>query len=400
MHRTIDSLLRLLGAAIVLPAILGAASCTKSGSLPAAGSGTAEVTVRFNPSDATKVSDTSSREGETSVASADILVFRSGTGALDVRHRATGAELSSLSARIEVVPGLKRIFVVANAPESLTEGVTDEAGLLSRTSSFSDNAYGSFLMVGAHRGDIELTSGAGSSNAVSVELRRLAARVKVERIEGAFTSPALAAEGLRIRRVFLSNVPASARAFNGGCADVFGTPYARPVPDGELSGYYDYALPGAGDLLNRGVPATGKEVVVDAPADLTAKVFADGEGVLYGAGALPDNAWVPEGGLFLYTYPNGNEPAGEPGVHDLTTKLVVEAETGGETCWYPIVLPYTQPNWAYTVNRISLTRRGSDDPDLPVWSAQCSFTVTVTDWATGEIVGSYNRPDGLGGFIM
>ena len=67
--------------------------------------------------------------------------------------------------------------------------------------------------------------------------------------------------------------------------------------------------------------------------------------------------------------------------------------TGGNTItyYYPLSIPYIQPNYAYTIGDVKIKRLGSLDPFTPVSTAECTFTVKVRDWDAGDIIGEFNN---------
>ena len=78
---------------------------------------------------------------------------------------------------------------------------------------------------------------------------------------------------------------------------------------------------------------------------------------------------------FFYCYPN--ETATK-------TRLVIEAEIGGYTYYYPLTLDEVAANTAYTYN-LTITRLGSDSPNVPVADGAVNFTVTVKDWVVQNV---------------
>lgn len=367
------------------------------------------LSVSFSAEVPTRASDLKATEEENRLNSVDVFVFRASssgtTAALEAHRRANKAELAAKTVRLEVIPGNKHVYAVANVPESLTSPVTDEASLKALFATFPMNSNGSFVMVGSPAGESNLTVGT-AGNEVSVTLRRLVARVKLEKIEAAFPAAVEASTTLKVLRVYLTYVPKRVPLVNGDVDDVFGTPSDKSLDGRTYKDFYEYPVPEAGEdrlgraengFYNPGVLQNGKVKVESSVAAITER---SANVALYGAGAPADHSWTPDGDLFLYAYPNPSVPVYEPRVHDFTTKLVIEAEVNGTVCWYPIRLPYTQPNCAYTINGIKITRPGSDDPNFPVYVSQCEVSMTVSDWTTGEFLGSYNHPDGDNGFIM
>lgn len=363
--------------------------------------------------------DTAALSGEKAINSLEIFIFRASTGGddglLDAYKKATAAEIAAATGTdgiaMDATTGPKHIFAVANAPERLAASVTSEADLLAAISEFDENTRTSFLMVGSPGVENVLQSGNAPANRIGISLRRLVARVKVEQISGDFASPALRQKDFRVRRIFLAYAPKQAKLVNGSYEDVFGTAESFSAGGVTLPRYYRFALPSeqAEDTNGYHTPAVvggnGQVAVTAAThaAELTAREYTPAEGMLFcspggSTPALPGNKMTPQ--LYLYMYPNGADQATVEGTADFTTKLIIETEMQGTIYYYPISLGYTQPNHAYTVNDVRITRLGSTDPNLPVTTASCSFTIQVSDWETGDIIGSFNNEKNENNFVF
>ena len=73
---------------------------------------------------------------------------------------------------------------------------------------------------------------------------------------------------------------------------------------------------------------------------------------------------------FFYCYPN---------LTDTNTRLVIEAEIGGQIYYYPIVLDQVLPNNQYSYN-VVLTRLGADSPDASLDRSVYTLKITMKDW--------------------
>lgn len=394
--------------ALVAGAAFICASCNKqeqpSGVMPDGSE--ARLTLRYPaPSGMvqTRASDLEQTEGEIKVNTLDILVFRADeSGRLDARHRATEEELSSRSASVSCPVGDKDIFLVANVPESFAfEGVT-ESYLKSYLCRLSDNSRSSFVMIGTPGRVVSLVSGT-EGNDVTVELRRLAARVSVRSIKAEFTSPAQRALPFRVKRIMLGYVNGTAPLCFGDVFDPFG---AREdgTDASRKEGYYYWPAPETdGGFVNPAVlDAEGKLVASGSDADRDLTVWPmehldeDGDvvedGWLYPVKGRVTGEW--SGRALLYAYPNASRRSAK--YNDRTTKLIIETEFDGVTYWYPFSIPDMQPNTAYTFSSITLLRLGNLDPDQPLDTDQVDVHVEVLDWENGTVSGSYN---GRGGYM-
>ena len=67
------------------------------------------------------------------------------------------------------------------------------------------------------------------------------------------------------------------------------------------------------------------------------------------------------------------------------TRLVLKTRLGDDTYYYPITLPVLEPNKSYEIENLTLTRPGSDDPDVPVTFTDCTFDINVLPWTSVEV---------------
>ncbi len=202
-----------------------------------------------------------------------------------------------------------------------------------------------------------------------------------------------------------------ARYVNGNHSNVFGTEESgtlKPFPEGYGTDakYYHFAVPAANgsdtngfyNWADAGSFKSGDAFPInESTKELTAKLFGADEILLYagnsGKTEQTGNKLVMNHSF--YAYPNSSEPAATQDETDMTTKLIIETEyTEGETSktyYYPISIPFMQPNYAYTIGTVTLHRLGSETPFKPVSSSDCSFEITVRNWDTGDIVGKFNH---------
>ena len=393
------------------------------------------VNIKGNFANTKATPDVGTHNNEDMLSSVEVFVFdaRSGSvglGLLEAYKKAEASEMIGTNqAKLEfnTSTGAKHIYVVANAGRNAAEATSPqlgasigtEAALKAAISEFSDNAQQHFLMVGA--ASKELAAGNAGVNNVNIEAKRLVSRIKIESVTGAFTSPALQQSDFKVTRVYLMNVPRQAKYVNGDANDVFGVAGAtalsttdsgypaRFVASASLP-YYAFATPAASasapngmyawmakegwsaaalNTLLNGLPETVKKLTY---AETTAPnhLFVNPDSH---AQMCPQHKW--EAGLYFYAYPNSSVPAIAMDATDHTTKVVIETEltTGGNTItyYYPLSIPYIQPNYAYTIGDVKIKRLGSLDPFTPVSTAECTFTVKVRDWDAGDIIGEFNN---------
>lgn len=61
-------------------------------------------------------------------------------------------------------------------------------------------------------------------------------------------------------------------------------------------------------------------------------------------------------------------------------KLVLKVNLGGETCYYPVPLGAVTVNRRYTIPAVTITRRGTDNPNGQLLTSMANFTLNVADW--------------------
>lgn len=331
---------------------------------------------------------------------------------LEAYKKASGSELSSSSSAVlnfNASTGLKHIYVLVNAKEAIGKSITTEKQLKEQMAYFEDYRENSLLMVGG----VEVTLNSGNDNDIAVPCRRLVSKIRLGSVESAFESEAMKNLGFSLDRVFLMNVPKKVRLINGDAKDIFGisgtnaftsgesrfpegfipaikdssTPlpfYLFDTPDisaSSLSGFYNWY---EDDEFRQNKP-----VRVSEPASALTLYTPSSEGNI-----LNPNRTLPVDKNF-YTFPNPYTPSKAENEIDYVTKLVIETtlqiDGRAKKYYYPISIPYTQPNYFYNIDKLIIKRLGSDNPSHPVTTAQCSFNVTVTDWFTGKIVGEFSN---------
>ena len=217
------------------------------------------------------------------------------------------------------------------------------------------------------------------------------------------------------------NVPKQAKYVNGDAVDVFGVAGANALestdagypaiftPSGSLK-YYAYKVPAASSaaadglysyMAKEGWSASSLNTLLTGNSDVvksfTYKEYtADNQLYVTTGSATPHlTGHKLEANLYFYSYPNCSVPATTQEGVDNTTKVIIETElqngSSPITYYYPISIPYVQPNYAYTIGDVKIKRLGSLDPFTPVSTATCSFSISVRNWDTGDIVGEYNN---------
>ena len=79
---------------------------------------------------------------------------------------------------------------------------------------------------------------------------------------------------------------------------------------------------------------------------------------------------------YFYCYPNQTSTK---------TRLVIEAEIGGQTYYYPIIVNKVLPNNQYSYN-VVLTRLGVDSPDANLDRSAYTVRITMKDWKSNSSI--------------
>ena len=241
-------------------------------------------------------------------------------GVYETSDKGRGSALS-----LTCTTGEKKIVALANAPEE--KAVANIAELRARIVDLSACEAGSIVMSG------EVTKTLSVSSIVPMQLQRLAAKIAVSKVTTAFTLDAHKNLPFEIKAIYLINV-AGTRAY---------------LENNTPTTWY-----------NKGAYAA--ENSLDFLCDkVTAGQIAAG------------GSYTTE--HYFYCFPNPT---------DTKTRLVVEAEIGGNIYYYPVTLDQINPNTAYTYS-ITITRLGSDSPDAPVVDGMVNFSVTVKDWVEEDL---------------
>lgn len=310
------------------------AACTKEMPSPVKGS---DEKVRLSISlegiqpPFTKVSSVSS-EDETAVNTVQLFICDE-SGVVEAYQKATGSQIS-----VNVSTGSKNIYAVVNAPD-LTN-IRTETALLGQQSSLEDNSVGHLVMSGALLD--EAVSSESSSKTITV--KRLVAKVTLQKLTRNFTNSELAGKELRLRGIYLTDVVANTAYFGG---------------DVEYSWY------------NR-LQHTASEpnaLIYDAVTGTLAQ---------NGIHSTPHS---------FYPYPNDSPgmPTGAAAGtwSERRTMLVIDTTLDGQDNYYPVYLPEIESNKTYTITDFTITKRGSKHPWEPVESKDVSFVIDVADWETG-----------------
>lgn len=292
-----------------------------------------ELTISI-PSVATKVSEKNEPGNSDAVNSLQVLLFDD-KGALETSDIQSGTSIV-----LPCVPGKKKVVALVNAPD-LSE-VQSYSQLTGMTSKLGDNTIDSMVMEGQVEVDIT------TNTSVTIPVSRLAAKVILRQVENSFTLPTHQQMDFTIKSIYLLNVA------------------------GEKA-YLTDAMP---ELWYNKMQKT-----IDLEGGTPRFIYDE----------LPSPIRVPYNGTYTadkyyYCYPNpAEEDTSDKVWSERYTRLVVEANLGAETVYYPVTLPDVSMNTVYEIS-LKVTRPGSDSPDVPVSGHVAEFRIVVQDWITGELI--------------
>ncbi len=252
---------------------------------------------------------------------------------------------NTTSLTLDVLPGKKTVWAVANIASKINESaIPSIADLSSKIYDLENNAIDKLSMSGFAEKTVSIEN-------CSMELlvKHMACKVVLDGVKRSFTNPDYSVIPLTIKKIFLSNVA-------GKCS--FGC-------EGEVPSLWYNQL----GIIPSSLPAAVKALTVDDALSIS----------------------LPEGESYnsthtFYAFPNpctdlvfGGSWSPRP------TRLVLECDYGGNTCYYPITI--TGPlvrNKVYHISMLTLKKPGSTSPDDPNTevSSTISFVVQirVADW--------------------
>ena len=257
------------------------------------------------------------------------------------------------------------VYVVANAPASLKNGITTKTGLLAAVSAFADNGAASFIMQGSSSSvDVSaITPVSGVKKIEGIQLERIVNKVSVAKITKDFSSPAIQASEVKLEGLYIVNAAKEAKY-------VFQTSDAAPTAAD--ASYWNYNATFADNALISKAYASGSEPVVAAST-----------------GTALSEA--------LYFYPNPAAEAASISGIDYVTKLVLKVKVGSKSYWYPVGITQTgtaDRNLVYEISNVTLRALGNDTesagPNEYIDPATVSVEITVKDWVSADIACSYN----------
>lgn len=314
-------------AASVLAAVI---SCErKEGPQPVnADTDMAMLEVRMQ-SEGTKVSGAGGAE-ENAVSDYQVLVYDMASRSLEAYEK---PDHDAVDVQFQCRVGKKEIVVLANAPD-MSDMVSYDAFLKAK-SYLSDNSEGCLVMEGHAPMDLSVSGGS-----VTVDLRRMVSKVILDGITVDFEHDEYDELDFVLKKIYLTNVAGDM---------TYGAETADP----------DQWYNKIGQTSSEDVDG----MILDNLNDVNLKGGTDYTSSHH-----------------FYCYPNPYEDDDFSSQWSpRPTRLVVEAELGEETFYYPVSLPVLERNNRYHVT-LHIVRPGARTPEQDMDRQTASFTINIVGW--------------------
>lgn len=280
-------------------------------------------------SEDTKVSGEGGDE-EKSVSDYQVLVYDMSSRSLESYAK---PDPDAVDVQFECRLGEKEIVVLANAPD-MSDMISYDAFLVKK-SYLADNSEGHLVMEGNASMDLSLSGGS-----VTVDLRRMVSKVILDGITVDFEHDEYDDLDFILKKIYLTNVAGDMT-------------YSAETADPTL--WYNKIVQTSSDDVDGMILETFTDVNLKGATDYTSSHH-------------------------FYCYPNPYEN------DDFSlqwsprpTRLVVEAELGGEVYYYPVSLPVLERNNRYHVT-LHIVRPGAKTPEQEMDRHAASFTINIVGW--------------------
>ena len=281
-------------------------------------------------------------DGEAAVDDWALLLYRDG------RLAEAGTSSSGSAIRKTLPAGEYTAYAVVNPPASFAPaGFPDPGALAGAESALGDNAPGRLVMAGRRTVTVPVPD--GSVQRIGVD--RLVCKAGIRKVSVQFKNPDVAARPFRLKGIYLTNCYGKTRYGSDWTAeDILST---ASVWHNRM-GFHSEA--GVDGLLAE----TGLDIPVTADRPHTQEhVF--------------------------YYYPNPLPASLDTRSGTWTrrrTRLVLEAQIGDRTYYYPVTLPESQRNRTYLIEEAVIRSLGSLDPERDEPGAlDITFSTFPDDWS-------------------
>lgn len=281
-------------------------------------------------------------KGEAAVDSWTLLLYRDG------RLAEAGSSSSGSAIRKTLLAGDYTAYAVVNPPASFDPDRFSQPGTLAEAASaLGDNAPGRLVMAGRRTVSVPVRD--GSVQRIGVD--RLVCKAGIRKISVQFENPDLAALPFRLKGIYLTNCYGKSRYGSDWTAD-------QILSDASAwhnrMGYHSEAG------VNKLLAETGLDISVTA-----------------------DRPHTQEHVFYFYPNPLPETLDTRSGTWTRRrTRLVLEAQIGEQTYYYPVTLPESQRNRTYLIEEAVIRKLGSLDPEQEKPGAiDISFRTSPDDWS-------------------
>lgn len=281
-------------------------------------------------------------DGEAAVDGWALLLYRDG------RLAEAGTSSSGSEIRKTLPAGDYTAFAVVNPPASFDPaGFPDPGALAGAESALGDNAPGRLVMTGRRTVTVPVPD--GSVQRIGVD--RLVCKTGIRKISVQFANPGLAARPFHLKGIYLTNCYGKSRYGSDWAAeDILST---ASVWHNRMGFHSEAGL----DAL---LAETGLDISITADRPHTQEhVFYFYPNPLPASLDTRSGTWVRR-----------------------RTRLVLEAQIGDRTYYYPVTLPESQRNRTYLIEEAVIRKLGSLDPEKDEPGAiDVTFSTSPDDWS-------------------
>ena len=281
-------------------------------------------------------------DGEAAVDSWTLLLYRDG------RLAEAGASSSGSPIRKTLPAGDYTAYAVVNPPASFDPaGFPAPAALAGAESALGDNAPGRLVMAGRRTVTVPVPD--GSVQRIGVD--RLVCKAGIRKVSVQFENPDLAARPFRLRGIYLTNCYGKSR---------YGSDWTADDILSTTSVWYNRM----GFHSETGVDGLLAETGLDIPV-------------------TADRPHTQEHVFYFYPNPLPASADTRSGTWSRRkTRLVLEAQIGERTYYYPVTLPESQRNRTYLIEEAVIRKLGSLDPEKDEPGAiDITFSTSPDDWS-------------------
>ena len=281
-------------------------------------------------------------DGEAAVDSWTLLLYRDG------RLAEAGASSSGSPIRKTLPAGDYTAYAVVNPPASFDPaGFPAPGALAGAESALGDNAPGRLVMAGRRTVTVPVPD--GSVQRIGVD--RLVCKAGIRKVSVQFENPDLAARPFRLRGIYLTNCYGKSR---------YGSDWTADDILSTTSVWYNRM----GFHSETGVDGLLAETGLDIPV-------------------TADRPHTQEHVFYFYPNPLPASADTRSGTWSRRkTRLVLEAQIGERTYYYPVTLPESQRNRTYLIEEAVIRKLGSLDPEKDEPGAiDITFSTSPDDWS-------------------